>query len=417
MIGLIDMNSFYASCEQAFDPRLRNRPVVVLSNNDGCIVARSPEAKALGFPMAAPIFEWRDLVRKHKVAVRSSNYALYGDMSGRVISLLREALPRIEVYSIDESFLDLTGIADPLGFAADLRDRIHRGTGIPCCVGIAPTKVLAKFANRLAKKGDGVATLMASTDQDQALAAAAVEDVWGVASRWGAQLRTLGIDNAKALRDAPPALLRTRFGVVMERIQRELLGIRCMSLEDMEPNRKQIFCTRSFGSPVNDRDTMREAVAAYIVRAAEKLRSRGLCANALLVFMHTSRHRETPQHYGTATVPLPSATADTRTLLTIAGRLTDRIWRNGFPFIKAGVGLLDLTREDSGQADLFNNESPRSRRAMSVVDSINHRFGRSTMRFGSQGRRTVHAWSMKQEAKSPAYTTNWNDIIVARVDH
>ena len=414
MLGLIDMNSFYTSCEQAFAPRLRGRPVVVLSNNDGCVVARSAEAKALGIPMAAPAFEWRSVFEQHDVVVCSSNYALYGDVSDRVASIVRELVPRCEIYSIDEIFLDFSGIRNPLTLAGELRDRVQRDTGIPCCVGTGPSKVLAKLANKIAKKGAGIVDLSPHDARAAALEATEVTDLWGIARRLGERLRELGIDNARKLRDAPTALVRSRCGVVVERIQRELSGVSCMQLEEMEPDRKQIFCTRSFGHNVTDLEEMREAVSAYVVRAAEKMRSRDLCANGLHVFMHTSPFRAGAQYHGASTVPLPTATADTRTLLTVARRLTSRIWRPGFCFAKAGIGLLELTRVDRGQGDLFTNETERSRRTMSVVDRINARYGRNAVRFGSQGATTVHAWRMRQAMKSPAYTTNWRDIIVAR---
>jgi len=414
MFGLVDMNSFYASCEQAFSPRLRKRPVVVLSNNDGCIVARSPEAKALGFPMAAPIFEWKQLVEQHNVEVCSSNYALYGDMSARVVSILREAVPRLEIYSIDECFVDLTGIRDPLALASELRRRIERGTGIPCCVGVGPTKVLAKLANKVAKRGAGVVDLTDATDREVVLAQTVVTDVWGIGARWGDRLQKMGIADARALRDVPPACIRKSFGVVMERIQCELAGLTCLELEEVEPDRKQIFCTRSFGRAIESREEMREACAAFVVRAAEKLRGRGLCTGALYLFMHTSAFRAGPQHHGAASLPMPVPTSDTRTLLRVARLLADRVYRPGFRFAKAGVGLLDLTRADRGQADFFHAQSAKSVTTMAVVDRINERFGRGALRFGAQGASTVHRWRMRQTNKSPAYTTNWSDIIVAR---
>jgi DNA polymerase V len=413
VIGLIDINAMYASCEQAFAPSLRGRPVVVLSNNDGCIVARSAEAKALGLPMSAPIHEWRDVVDRHGVVVRSSNYSLYNDMQQRIIAVVRDTVPRFEIYSIDEMFLDFRGIRDPHSLAGELRERVERGVGLPCCVGLGPTKVLAKLANRIAKKGEGIVDLAPIDARTSALEATPVAGLWGIAGRWADRLGAVHIHNARELRDAPAPLLRARFGVAMERIHRELAGIPCADLVDLEPDRKQIFCTRSFGGHVSDLGAMLEAVSAYVVRAAEKMRLRQLAANALQVFMHTSRFRPGPQHAAGVTIALPVPTADTRTLLKVARLLATRIWRPGFRFAKAGVGLLELTRFDCGQADLFTNETERSRRTMAVVDRINLRFGRDVMRFGAQGTATVHAWRMRQAHKSPAYTTNWHDIIVA----
>jgi len=414
MLGLIDLQSMYTSVEVAFDPRLRGKPVVVLGNGESVIVARSPEAKALGLPMGAPIFEWRDLIDHAGVVVRSSNYPLYGDMSERVYSILREAVPDLQVDSIDECFLPMAKVRDPVGLAHELMNRISRGVGLPCRVGLGPNRLFAKLANRLAKKRGGVVDLNPVREREQVLETTPVADLWGIASRWSQRLNALGIDNALQLRDAPPALLRKRFGVVMARIQGELSGYNCIQVNDVEPDRRQIFVTRGFGQAITELSAMREAIAVYVERAAEKMRARGLRANALHVFMHTSPFRSDAQYSASATGPLPVPTGDTRTLLRLARALTDRMWRSGYRFAKGGVGLLDLSRVDRTQGDLFAGETERQGRAMDVVDRINGKFGRGTVRFAAQGATPVRAWSQRQAHLSPAYTTRWSDIIVAR---
>ena len=291
MFALVDGNAFYASCEQVFDPKLRRRPLVVLSNNDGCAIARTDQAKALGVKMGQPAHELRELQRNQGLVLRSANFALYGDMSRRMTEILRDAAPRIEVYSIDESFLDLTGVPDRMAFAHALRERVGRWIGIPNCIGMGPTKTLAKLANRIAKRGAGVVDLSEHELRATMLATFPIQDVWGVGAKWAAKLGQLGISTAAALRDAPGKLIQDQFGVVLRRTQCELQGLSCIALQEVEPDRQQIMVSRSFADRVTDHQAVAEALATFAERACEKLRARGLVAGAIGISAGTDTFR------------------------------------------------------------------------------------------------------------------------------
>lgn len=410
MFALVDGNNFYASCEQVFDPALRGRAVVVLSNNDGCAIARSAEAKALGIAMGQPIHEVPPALRR-QIVVRSANFALYGDMSARMVSILRDAAPRVEVYSIDESFLDLDRIPDRTAFAHALRDRVHRWTGIPNCIGIGPTKTLAKLANKVAKSGAGVIDLSDTHDRERALADFPVADVWGVGRRWSARLARMGIHTAAQLRDARTPDLLSAFGVVMTRTQRELQGHACLALEEIEPDRQQIVVSRSFGERVTDHDAVAQAAATFAVRSAEKLRARGLVAAALQVFAHSDVFRpELPQHHPARSLTLPASTSDTRIIVSSAHRLVRGMLRHGIAYKKAGVSLLDLARPDALQSDMFAPATIGDDALMRTLDRINRRFGAGTAGVGATGWRDAAPWRMRQTALSPCYTTRLGDI-------
>ncbi|MBK9302923.1 MAG: Y-family DNA polymerase [bacterium] len=423
VFALVDCNNFYASCERVFQPRLRDRPIVVLSNNDGCVIARSNEAKAMGIPMGAPFFRFRRLAQHRQVEVFSSNYALYGDMSARVMRILQEFTPSLEVYSIDEAFLDLSGHArrDLGAYAREIAVAVRRSTGIPVSVGIGPTKVLAKAANRIAKRNPetgGVLDLAAlGPHVDAHLERIAVRDVWGIGKRWAEKLEQLGIGNAAALRDADPSLVRRRCSVVVERIVHELRGVSCLALEEAAPPRRQVLTSRSFGTRVERYEDMREAVATFAARTAEKLREDRARAQALTVFLQTSEHdHRTPQYSNAATVPLPRATQDTGELIRAAMDALDRIWKPDHRYLKAGVMLLDLVPEDADQAVLFGapGEAKRgeSQRLMHVLDDVNREQGTGTVRYAAEGLRK--AWRMKQERRSPAFTTRWDQLPIAK---
>ena len=418
MFALVDCNNFYASCERVFQPKLEGWPVVVLSNNDGCVIARSQEAKALGIPMGAPCFRIERLLQRQGVAVFSSNYALYGDLSRRVMQVLAESAPGIEIYSIDECFLDLTGLScDLTRHALEVVRTVRRWTGIPVSIGIAPTKTLAKIANRLAKHGLGPSGPVLEwsrlpAPEDEILAGVAVEDIWGVASRWGERLRTFGIDNAKALREADPKRLRRHFGVVMERIIWELRGVSCIPIELQPPKRRQILTSRSFGRKLKCFDELRAAVTAFAVRAGEKLRSQELGAQALCVFIHTSPFDPNQPYYAnSATIAFANPVCDSGALIHSAVTGLGRIFRPGLAYQKAGVMLLDLVPESASQATLFGEaqrQPDRSRRLMQVLDRINRRHGRHAIRYA--GEVLSGNWHMRQLRKSPAYTTRWQDL-------
>lgn len=413
MFALVDGNNFYASCERVFDPALRGKPLVVLSNNDGCAIARSAEAKALGVGMAQPIHEVPRDVRRQLV-VRSANFTLYGDISARVLAILREAAPRVEPYSIDESFLDLVGIRDRETFARDLRERVHRWTGIPNCVGVGPTKVLAKAANKIAKRGAGVVDLTDTVVRTAALADYPTADLWGVGGRTAAKLAARGIHTAAQLRDAPPADILTAFGVTIARVQRELQGRPCIALEEIEPDRKQIIVSRSFGQGVEDPTAVAQALATFAVRACEKLRRRGLVAGGVGIFANSDVFRpELPQHHPNRTVNLPRPTADSRVVLATLRALLRGFLRDGIAYRKAGVMLHDLGRPERLQGDLFGGTTLGDPVLMRVVDRINERYGRGAAGLGATGWSEKPVWGMRQQTLSPCYTTRFADLPAA----
>jgi DNA polymerase V len=415
VFALVDGNNFYASCEQVFQQRLRGKPLVVLSNNDGCAIARSIEAKALGITMGQPAHELRDLVRRQGLHIRSANFTLYGDMSARVVAVLRETGLPVEVYSIDESFMDLSRVRDREGFAHDLRTRIRAWTGISTCVGIGPTKTLAKLGNKLAKNGLGVVDLSDPSTRARALESFPTEDLWGVGRKWTAKLASMGITTAAHLRDAPSDLIQERFGVVLVRTQQELRGLPCMGIEEVESDRQQIMVSRSFGERVEDHQAFEHAVATFAVRACEKLRSRGLTAGGVWVFGNSDTFRpELRQHHPSKSTSLIAATSDTRLVLSVVRLLMHGMLKSGIAYKRGGVALLDLARPEDRQADLFAPATVGNDALMSTLDTINRRFGRGTIGFGASGWQEKPAWGMRQHHLSPCYTTRIRDIPTAR---
>ncbi|MDH0084861.1 translesion error-prone DNA polymerase V subunit UmuC [Stutzerimonas stutzeri] len=418
MFALIDCNSFYCSCERVYRPWLDGVPVVVLSNNDGCVIARTREAKRLGIPMGAPYFQWRDQMREWGVVCFSSNYELYGQMSARVMTTLEGMFPRIEVYSIDEAFADLTGMTGdlvPLGHEA--RERVLRWTGIPVGVGIGPTKTLAKLANWAAKtwrKSGGVIDLRDSERRDRLLRMTEVSEVWGVGRRLTARLRPLGIQTAWDLAQYDAASLRGQFSVVLEKTARELRGISCLELEEAVPPRQMICSSKMFGSRLRDIAPIREAVVAYVTKAAEKLRSQQSLAGALQVAIRTGMHNPNQPRYANGiSCPLPYPTDDTRVLAAAAVRGLEAIYREGYAYSKAEVLLMDLRQRGEFTGDLFAAAPrPGADRLMAVVDQINAREGRGTVRLGRIP--ATAEWSMKREMMSQRYTTRWDELMVVR---
>lgn len=404
---LLDGNNFYASCEQVFRPALRGRPLVVLSNNDGCAIARSAEAKALGIKMGQPAHDLREYARQFGLVFASANFALYGDMSARILRILRDAAPRVQPYSIDESFASVAGIRDEIAFAHELRARVTKWTGIPNCIGIAGTHTLAKLANKVAKRGAGVVEVKPDSSE---LDTFPIADVWGVGPRWAAKLESAGITTAAALRDAPADWILTSGGVTLARTQRELQGHACLALEEVEPDRKQIVVSRSFGQRVDDHAAVLEAMATFMVRAAEKMRARGLAAGGVWVFANTDTFRpELRQHHPSRAMNLAAPTTDTRTLLHAVRRLATNFLRAGCAYRRAGVALLDLARPERMQQDLFTQRDDREA-LMPVLDAINRRFGRATAGFAASGWKASPAWKMRQADVSPHYTTKWKDL-------
>jgi len=415
VIGLIDCNNFYVSCERVFQPKLRRRPVVVLSNNDGCVIARSNEAKALGLKMGAPLFKVQDLVEDHNVAVYSSNYALYGDMSHRVMEALQEFTPDVEVYSIDEAFMGLDDDRAQSFHARgiDIRKKVLQWTGIPVSIGIAQTKTLAKIANRGAKKNEvsqGVLDLTPTAVQAEALEQTPVAEVWGVGPAYAKLLKAAGITTALQLRDADRRWIRRRMTIVGARIVEELRGISCLPLEQCPQQKKSLTCSRSFGLPVESLAELREAVAVYMTRAAERLRRGRLAAGVVTVFINTNRFSTEPQYGNSATYELAYSTDSTKEFLDWALKGLESIYRPGYRYKKAGVMLNGLVPADQLSRRFFGDASfERSRCVMKAVDEINRRYGHDTVRFGvaqPKGR-----WQTKCLKRSQCYTTRLKDIL------
>ena len=411
MFALVDGNNFYASCEQVFQSALRLKPLVVLSNNDGCAIARCAQAKALGIRMGHPAHELKDYIKRFGLQMRSANFGLYGDMSARVVETLRQFSPWIEVYSIDESFLDLSGVRDRIELGRDIQFTVKQWTGVPCCVGIGPTKTLAKMANKWAKKHGGVIDASDSVFRAKIMAQFPVEDLWGVGRKWAAKLEDMGIMTAQNLVETDPGLILQRFGVVLARTQKELQGKPCIALEEQEPDRKQILVSRSFGQRVEDPRLIGEAVATFATRACEKLRKRGLVASGVWVFAQTDGFRlDLPQHYPSRAVALPRATGDTRIVLETVRALLRGMLKKGYAYKKCGVGLLDLSRPEDLQGDLFQSPVVGNKAVMDTLDAINRKFGRGTAGFAASGWKETPAWGMRQRNVSPCFTTRWADL-------
>ena len=421
-IALIDCNNFYASCETVFNPKLKGKAVVILSNNDGCCVSRSDAAKRLGIKMGAPWFQLKDQFKPGEVIALSSNYALYADASNRVMNILRQFSPDQEIYSVDEAFISLSGFGnkDLTRYGKDIKATILQWTGLPVCVGIASTKTLAKLANHCAKKRPeyaGVCNFNALTipSLNPILASLPVSEVWGIGSRLSAKLNQFGIHTVLDLKQAHAPTLRDKFSVVMTKIIAELNGIACIDLEQVAPPKQNIASTRSFGIPVTSIESLMESVTLYTSRAAEKARAQHTHANSISVFIQTSPFAQLPYYGGSLTVALPSPSNDTRLLVKTALWIVKRIYKPGYVYQKAGVLLNDLVPDEGRQADLFFDASEanhaQSAKLMAVLDAINQRYGRHTLKLGSEGFKAP--WKMKQNFKSPGYTTHWNELIQA----
>ncbi|MFH8134228.1 translesion error-prone DNA polymerase V subunit UmuC [Pantoea osteomyelitidis] len=420
MFALVDVNSFYASCETVFRPDLKGRPVVVLSNNDGCVIARSAEAKRIGIKMGDPFFKMRNELRRHNVQVFSSNYALYADMSLRVMTTLEEMSPAVEIYSIDEAFMNLTGVRNCMSleqFGRDVRERVLKDTHLTVGVGIAQTKTLAKLANHAAKKWTktgGVVDLSNVERQRKLMRLVPVEDVWGVGRRISKKLNAMGIKTALDLAEQSTWIMRKHFNVVLERTVRELRGEPCLALEEFAPAKQQIVCSRSFAGRITDYEAMRQAVCAYAERAAEKLREEKQYCRQISVFVRTSPHAAGETFYGNqSTGKLQTPSCDTRDIIRVAMDALDRIWIEGHRYMKAGVMLGDFYSQGVAQLDLFAENQPQanSEALMRVVDGINQS-GKAKLWFAGQG--IQKAWTMKREMLSPAYTTKVKDIPIAK---
>ncbi|MCQ6415072.1 Y-family DNA polymerase [Klebsiella pneumoniae] len=421
MFALCDVNSFYASCETVFRPDLKGRTVVVLSNNDGCVIARSAESKPF-VKMGEPYFKQKDMFRRHGVICFSSNYELYADMSNRVMTTLEELSPRCEIYSIDEAFCDLTGVRncrDLTDFGREIRETVLRRTHLTVGVGIAQTKTLAKLANHAAKQWQrqtgGVVDLSNIEKQRKLMAALSVDEVWGVGRRISKKLGAMGINTVLQLADTDIRFIRKHFNVVLERTVRELRGEPCLGLEEFAPVKQEIVCSRSFGGRITEYHEMRQAICSYASRAAEKLRGEHQYCRFISAFVKTSPFALNEPYYGnSASVKLLTPTQDSRDIIAAATRCLDAIWKDGYRYQKAGVMLGDFYSQGVAQLNLFDDNAPRknSEKLMEVLDHLNAKNGKGTLYFAGQGIQT--AWQMKRERLSPRYTTRYSDLLHVR---
>lgn len=420
LFALIDCNNFYVSCERLFNPKLEGKPVVVLSNNDGCVVSRSSEAKALGVKMGVPLYQINGLVKSAGIVTLSSNYALYGDLSNRIMSILSGFSPHQEIYSIDECFLDFTGIPDRLRLAREIKETIKQCAGVPVCVGIGPSKTLAKLANYTAKTVSdcgGVFDFSALTEdeRDRIFSTLKAGEVWGIGRKLAQKFEQIGINTVLQLKDSSPELMRKQFSVVIERTVRELRGQSCLDMAEIASARKQIVSSRSFGKNVFELADLEQAVASYMAKAALKLRADRSLAGALEVYIRTNKFAEGSEQYSqTATVTLSHPTDDTMVLMKAASNALRQIYRSGYAYQKAGVSLLDLSNADERQLSLFQTEAvnTRSEKLMKLMDATNSAMGRGTLYLAAEGQN--HSWQIKCNFKSPEYTTSWKGLAVAR---
>lgn len=423
IFALVDVNNFYVSCERAFNPKLEGVPMVVLSNNDGCAVARSAEAKALGIKMGEPWHKLKDLARQHGILAYSSNYTLYGDMSQRAVEVLSAFTPHLEVYSVDESFLQIESVLKLYTSATDMgqqiRQRMKQWLGLPVCVGIGPTKTLAKLANHMAKKMtrfDGVCDLHAlpRAERVELMSTIEVGEVWGVGKRNAARLNDMGIYTVLDLRNTKPAEIRKHFSVVLERTCQELRGVSCLELEDVAPDKQQIMSSKSFGQPVMFVEDLCEAISVYVERATQKLRAQESLAGGLYVFLRTNPFDPRAEQYSANHhVSFGVPTDDSRVITDLAVQVIKHLYKPGYVYKKAGVMLTGLTEVANRQNDLFTDTSAieKSSKLMKALDEINGRFGRDSLICASSG--FDRKWSMKCSNRSPLYTTDWRQLPTA----
>ena len=426
MIALVDCNNFYASCERVFCPSLVGKPVVVLSNNDGCVVARSNEAKALGVAMGVPLFKIKELVATENVQVFSSNYELYGDMSSRIVSVLRRYAPEIEIYSIDESFIKFDGVPDMVNLSSQMRSIVSQWTGIPVSVGLGDTKTLAKIANHKAKKKPSGVHLT-GTDSIVDLVDLPVDEIWGIGSKFARRLRSVGILTALQLKNASSALVRKIGGVVMERTHQELNGFRCFDFEQPQP-RQNICCSRSFGRRVEKLEQLEAALSSYVSTAVRKMRAEGSVASGIQVFINTDRfNKGTRQYHNSAAGKLPCPSNDLLTIAHEANRHLKRIFREGYAYKKIGVLLLGLAPEGLQQLPLSASSVRRNKngrieikvkrqRLNEAIEEIASRLGKDAVTLGLMPRKKSNPyespWQLRRDRLSPQYTTRWEDLLL-----
>ena len=414
MFALVDCNNFYASCERVFNPNLQHKPIVILSNNDGCIISRSDEAKKLGIPMGAPIFKYKSLIANHNVKVFSSNYSLYGDMSSRVMSILKQFTPDIQVYSIDESFLKLEGFEDYnlTDYGMLMKNRILKWTGIPTCAGIAPTKALSKVANKIARKypnqTNGVYVIDTELKRINALKWTKIKDIWGIGKKLSNRLATKGCKNAYDFTQLPESWVKSNMSVVESRLQRDLLGIPTLDLE-VQKSKKSIATTRTFEKPLKELDKVKERISTFAFVSGEKLRRQNSHCHMIIVILRSNYFREDlKQHYATKVISLPYPTNSSLVLSNYAIKAIEEVFKSGIAYKKAGIILTGLVPSNNYQLNIFDWENSNHQPLMKAIDKINYRFSNKIKLANQDLKKT---WKMKQDHLSPNYTTNLQDII------
>jgi len=414
MFALVDCNNFYASCERVFNPSLQHKPIVILSNNDGCIISRSDEAKELGIPMGAPIFKYRKLLNIHNVQILSSNYSLYGDMSSRVMSILKQFTPDIQVYSIDESFLKLDGFEnyDLTNYGVIIKDRILKWTGIPTCVGIAPTKALSKVANKIARKypveTNGVYVIDSEIKITNALKWTKIKDIWGIGSKLSNRLSMKGCKNAYDFTQLPESWVKSNMSVVESRLQRDLLGIPTLNLE-VQKSKKSIATTRTFEKPLFDIESIKERISTFSFVSGEKLRRQKSHCHMIIILLRSNSFREDlKQHYATKAISLPYPTNSSLVLSNYAIKAIESVFKKGIAYKKAGIILTGLVPSNNYQLNIFDWENSNHQPLMNAIDKINYKFSNKIKLANQDLKKT---WKMKQDYLSPNYTTNLQDII------
>ena len=414
IFALVDCNNFYVSCERVFDPYLAKKPIIVLSNNDGCVISRSNEAKSLGVPMGAPFYKYREIIEKNNIEVYSSNYQFYGDMSQRVMKSLGMIIPKqdIEIYSIDEAFIRLDGYERPdvIDLSIEIKKNILNWTGIPISVGIAQTKTLSKVANHIAKKNTstGVFDIRNNKLQEQILSNFQIEDLWGISYRLGKKLRKLGINNGLDLRNSDTKFIRKKFSIVLERMVYELRGIPCLDIEKVT-NKKSIMSSRSFGKLVTELESLEQAISTYATIACEKLRHQNSKSQGIYVFLQTNRFRkDLPQYRRSMKYKLDLPTSDTGYIINAGKKILKKIYRKGYHYQKCGIMLFDLSSKYIQQENLFVKSNQSNEYLMESLDTINKAMGSDTVFFAAKG--TQNNWKMRRNKLSSRYTTNWMEL-------
>lgn len=418
MFALVDCNNFYASCERVFHPEWKNRPIIVLSNNDGCVIARSNESKALGIPMGAPLFQCKNLIEAHDIIVCSSNYTLYGDMSERVMKTLKEFAIDFQVYSIDEAFLNIE-CENYEEYGRQIRETVLKWTGIPVSVGIAPTKTLAKVANHKAKKepeNNGVFVLNTPEKIEHALDKFPIHDVWGIGRKWSLKLSKLGVQTAAQFKDLPDEIIKKHLTVIGLRSALELRGISCLQLEERPPAKKSVTCSRAFGKPVDCLEQLQEAVSTYAARAGEKIRSQNSLATTMLVFVELHPFNRSGSNFFHIRVTFPQPTDFSPHLIHYARQAAEILYKPSQKYRKAGIILDGLVPHNTFQTDLFAPPAKhhgKERRLMKLVDQLNEKYGHNIIRSAAEG--TTKEWKMKRGRCTPHYTTQWDEILTIRI--